>query len=318
MDITTNVQNNNQSLTVEDTSKKHNPAVLYLMSLSSKQSRDVAIRNLNLIARLFKYESLWTCPWEKMTHAEIMLAKTIWETEGKSPNTINLRLAMLKGVAKQCWATSRMNDHDYMVIQTMKGVRGSRLSRGRALTHIESSRLVMNCEGEYSIKGIRDAAIVALGLGCGLRRAEIAGIKCKDIDESTHTISIIGKGNHERKVFCSDSVWSRVEEWLKLRNPEIGVEELFCAVVKGDHIRQDISISEDAIYGMLRKRGEVSELAQFAPHDLRRTFATRLFATGADANLVRQAMGHASIATTQRYDKRGEDQLKKMVESISL
>lgn len=313
------VQNNNATnVVVREDRPQQNPALLYLMSLSSQQSREVALRTLNLIARLFKYDLIWDCPWEKLTHAEILYAKTVWENEGKTPNTINLRLAILKGVAKQSWSASLMSDHDYMVIKAMKSVRGSRLSKGRALTHVESSKLVSGCEMEDSPKGIRDAAILALGLGCGLRRAEIAGIKCKDIDAIEHSISIIGKGNKERKVFCSEPVWARVEQWMKLRNLGSGCEELFCAVIRGGHIREYIPITEDAIYNMLRKRGQASNVAQFAPHDLRRTFATRLFASGADANLVRQAMGHASIATTQKYDKRGDDQLKKIVESISL
>lgn len=49
-----------------------------------------------------------------------------------------------------------------------------------------------------------------------------------------------------------------------------------------------------------------SQVSAFTSHDLRRTFATRLLESGADINTVRQAMGHASIITTQRYDKRDE------------
>ena len=55
-----------------------------------------------------------------------------------------------------------------------------------------------------------------------------------------------------------------------------------------------------------------------APHDLRRTFATRLFEMGGDANLVRKAMGHASITTTQRYDKRDDKAVQSFVAGFKL
>ena len=57
---------------------------------------------------------------------------------------------------------------------------------------------------------------------------------------------------------------------------------------------------------LLKKPGDDSQVSAFTSHDLRRTFATRLLESGADINTVRQAMGHASIITTQRYDKRDE------------
>ena len=53
-------------------------------------------------------------------------------------------------------------------------------------------------------------------------------------------------------------------------------------------------------------------------HDLRRTFATRLLESGADINTVRQAMGHASIITTQRYDRRGERTVEEATRKVAL
>ena len=67
---------------------------------------------------------------------------------------------------------------------------------------------------------------------------------------------------------------------------------------------------------MMTRRAEQLGIQDFSPHDLRRTYATRLLQMGGDINIVRQAMGHASIATTQRYDRRGEDEVRRLTSRL--
>ena len=63
-------------------------------------------------------------------------------------------------------------------------------------------------------------------------------------------------------------------------------------------------------------RSSQSGVEDFSPHDLRRTFATRLLGAGTDINLVRKAMGHASVLTTQRYDKREDEEVEEATRKI--
>lgn len=248
-----------------------------------------------------------------------MLAlKTKLEMEGKSPATINLTLSVIKGVAKQAWALQMMSDHEYMVINSIKSVKGSRVPKGRALSSLETSRLIVGCEMTSTVKGIRDAAIIALGIGCGLRRAEITSLKLSDLNKDEQSIAVLGKGNKERLVYCSDAVWQRVFRWVQIRQDKDGIPELFCAITKGDQLNENNRLTEDAIFKILKARALEFGIDSVAPHDLRRTYATRLFELGGDVNLVRHAMGHASILTTQRYDKRGEEAVKKLSRLISL
>ena len=74
-------------------------------------------------------------------------------------------LSALKGVAQKAWEFRQVDDHKFNVIKSIKGARGSRVIKGRALNAIESSRLIYGCENEKTVKGIRDAAIFALGVG---------------------------------------------------------------------------------------------------------------------------------------------------------
>lgn len=308
----------NSQLTTERT-KSQNPALLYMMTLGTKQSREKVGQLLNHLAKIFGYADWISTPWEQIRQPELLALKTKWEIEKKSPATINLALSVLKGVARQAWMANLMTDHEFTVIQAIKGARGSRASKGRALTPIESSRLIVGCEMKSDAKGIRDAAIIALGIGCGLRRAEIASLKMSSLNSGDHqSILVMGKGNKERTVYCSDAVWQRVTRWKSIRDKVDGVEELFCSVTKGGKVNSANSLTEDAIFKILRSRAKEFGLEAFAPHDLRRTYATRLFELGGDVNVVRQAMGHASILTTQRYDKRGEEALKQLSKRLSI
>ena len=150
-----------------------------------------------------------------------------------------------------------------------------------------------------------------------MRRAEIATLKLQNINHQTRVITILGKGNKERKVAPSDDVWCRLEDWLKVRGEE-GCENVFVAVKKGDNIQPYWAITASAIYQLLKSRAGDSQVSAFTPHDLRRTFATRLLESGADINTVRQAMGHASIITTQRYDRRGERTVEEATRKVAL
>lgn len=70
------------------------------------------------------------------------------------------------------------------------------------------------------------------------------------------------------------------------------------------------------VYQILKTRSSQSGVEDFSPHDLRRTFATRLLGAGTDINLVRKAMGHASVLTTQRYDKREDEEVEEATRKI--
>ena len=295
-----------------------NPAVAYLLTLGTDQSRKKIKRLLNRVATMFGYDSLIQCPWQTIKHTDVLALKTRLEIQELAPATINLYLSAIKGVAYHAWANGQMNDHCYTVIKSLKGARGFRVSKGRALSMVESSRLLSRCDREESIKGIRDAAILSVGIGCGLRRTEISSLKIKDLNFDTESFTVIGKGNKQRTIYCSESVWARLQEWMRYRVEGEGVPEVFCAVRRGDHIDIHQALTMDAIYAIIKRRSKQLDIKDFSTHDMRRTYATRLFEIGGDINTVKKAMGHASILTTQRYDKRGDEVLRQLTRKVAL
>ncbi len=305
------------SLSDEVKSPEQNAAIFYILSMGTEQSRKKMTQILNNVAKQLGHDSLMQCPWGQMRSQAILLLRSKWLQEGKAPSTINLMLSALKGVAQKAWEFRQLDDHEFNVIRSIKGARGSRVIKGRALNAIESSRLISGCENERTIKGIRDAAIFALGVGAGLRRNELATICRSKINFQDHSIRLIGKGNKERIVYLGDAVWLRLEQWLKVRSNN-GVDEVFCTVLKGNHLDETRKMSVSAIFKVITDRASEFGVPELGVHDLRRTFATRLFAMGTDINIVKEAMGHASVSTTQRYDMRGVEAVAKATKQLGI
>ena len=294
-----------------------NPAQAYVLTLGAGQSRNKVVRVLNAIAKEFGHASLNECPWEKMNYDAVLAFRVRQMEKGLSPSTVNLQICTLRMVAKQAWLKGMMSIQTYSAIREVKSVRGSRLSKGRALSTRETGKLIASSELKGNAIGVRDAAIIALAVACGMRRTEIASLRISNINCQNKIITILGKGNKERRVAPSDDAWERLADWLAIRGTE-GCDNVFVAVKKGDNIQPFWPISASAIYQLLRARAIESRISAFTPHDLRRTFATRLLDAGADINTVRQAMGHSSVITTQRYDQRGERTVEEATRKVAL
>lgn len=296
--------------------QKINPAILYLLTLGSTQSRLKMRRTLNRFARMFGFDSLEDFPWEQLRSHHLTAAKSQLELQGRAPATVNHLLCALRGVAHQAWGEELISDHDEKVISAVKGSHGLRLGAGRALNSLETSRLVSNCDNRGDPAGIRDAAILAIGIGCGLRRNEIATLQLESI-RSDGTFSVIGKGNRERRIFPPEAVAARLAEWLRIRGTG-GCGNVFVAVLKGGRVCADMPLSSMAIWKVIERRAREVNIAHFSPHDLRRTFATRMLDLGADLDTIKEAMGHSSVTTTQRYVKNTDERVRRYASRIAI
>lgn len=84
---------------------------------------------------------------------------------------------------------------------------------------------------------------------------------------------------------------------------------LFTRIRRFDTLTDD-RLTDQAVYHILQVRQRQAGIEKCAPHDLRRTFATAMLDNGEDLITIRDAMGHASVTTTQQYDRRGEQRLR--------
>lgn len=286
-----------------------NPALAYLASLSSKRSEKTMGSLLNIIAKLIGYKDLYDCEWGKLRRHHVQGILKILSDSDRAPATVNTYLAALKGVALEAWAMKQIDTENFQHIKQVKPVRGSRLPRGRSLSRFEISKILQTCEMDNTGKGVRDSAILAVMLGCGLRRSEVVALDHKDIMWQEQAIRVLGKGNKERLAFMPDGTINRLQILVEEVRGEMP-GPLFTRIRRFDDITLE-RMTDQAIYHILNSRREESGIAKFSPHDLRRTFATTMLENGEDIITVKDAMGHANIITTQKYDKRGDDRLRR-------
>ena len=293
-----------------------NPAQAYLLSLNSARSRQTMASFLNTVARLLGATSLADCSWGALRRHHVLALADMLRDAGRAVATVNTYLSALKGVAGEAWMLKLMDVESYQHIRAVRQVRGSALPRVRALQREEIRELFAVCEADTGSIGVRDAALLAIILGCGLRRSEAVALSYEDIEPADRALKILGKGNKERLAYVPDGAWQRLQFWVdQVRGEAPG--PLFPRIRRHDVVTE-CRLTDQAVYHILQVRQRQAGLEKCAPHDLRRTFATAMLDNGEDLITVKDAMGHASVTTTQKYDRRGEERLRRARNSLDI
>lgn len=143
----------------------------------------------------------------------------------------------------------------------------------------------------------RDHALLELLYGSGLRISEALNLTLRDLDPQSGVVRVLGKGGKERLAPLSDTSIPALEAWLGLRSQlALPTEQAVFVGRRGSRLdrRQAARIVDD-----VAKDAGVGR--HVSPHSLRHSFATHLLEGGADLRSVQELLGHARLATTQRY-----------------
>ncbi len=151
-----------------------------------------------------------------------------------------------------------------------------------------------------TLRGKRDYAILALLVGCALRRRELASLTVEDIQMRENRWVIVdlrGKGGRVRTVAIP--VW--VKQGINVWQTAAGIEEgpLLRSVSKGKRVGE--SLSDWAIWAVVTEAAKEIGIERFGAHDLRRTCAKLCRKAGGDLEQIKFLLGHSSIQTTERY-----------------
>jgi integrase/recombinase XerC len=146
-------------------------------------------------------------------------------------------------------------------------------------------------------KGVRDKLIITLLYGTGIRLAELLNLKDRDFDTKGYLIKVLGKRQKERIIPYPRSINQLLQQYLEIRNREIGNSlEALLVTDKGK------PVYEKLIYRVVNKYLElVTSLEKKSPHVLRHSYATHLLNKGADLNAVKELLGHSNLSATQVY-----------------
>jgi site-specific recombinase XerD len=285
-----------------------NPAAVYLASLSPS-SRRVMGSALETIAHLVNpQQTAVSLPWHglRFQHTSAIRA-ALADTYAHS--TANRMLSALRGTLKAAWKLGLMTAEDFHAAASVANVKGETLPAGRHVPVGEVTALLESCD--QTPTGVRDAAVIALLYGAGLRRAELVGLNLADYDQAAGTLTLRGKGNKERMVHVVNGAAAALADWLTVRGQKPGA--LFLGT---GNRNKGGRLTSQAIYKMLQTRAAAAGVDGLTPHDFRRTFVGELLDRGADISTVQQLAGHANVTTTARYDRRAEATKRKAAELL--
>ena len=290
--------------------------IAYMASLSTARGRNVQKQALDRMAEIISGGRVCDCfsfPWHlvRYEHTQAVRARLM---ELYKPATVNRFLCALRGVLRAAWRVGLMLADDYQRASDLKSVSGESLPAGRELGAGELVSIFAVCDRDKSVAGVRDAALIALMYGCGLRRAEIVSLNFLDYDREAGRLKIHGKRNKERYAYLPAGAVVALNRWVIARGDCDGA--LFLRIRKGGMICEILPMTGQAAYTILLRRAAAAGVSDVSPHDMRRTFVSNLLDNGQDIVTVSKMAGHANIQTTARYDRRPDEAKKRAALSL--
>jgi site-specific recombinase XerD len=219
---------------------------------------------------------------------------------GMSASSVNLRLSAIRKLAAEAADNGLLDAQIAGGIRAVKGARQEGRRTGNWLTR-EEAQGWLSAPDKRTMRGRRDRALLAVLIGCGLRRSEAASLTFGHVQQRDGRwvlVDLIGKRDKVRSVPMPNWAKAAIDDWSAASGVADGL--VFRAVNKGDRMVGD-GITPQAIYNIIvRYAGELQKHG-VAPHDLRRTFAKLAHKGGAAIDQIQLSLGHESIQTTEEY-----------------
>ncbi|WP_255550843.1 site-specific integrase [Granulicella sp. dw_53] len=220
--------------------------------------------------------------------------------EALSPSTINVRLSAVRKMVGEAWHAGMIGQEEAASLTDIPNInqKGTRL--GNWLTR-EQAKDLLAVPDRSTLKGKRDYVILALLVGCALRRNELAELDIETIQQREGRwvlADLEGKGRRIRTVAVPIWVKLGINAWMTAAGIEDG--RLLRSVSKSGKINGD-TLSDWAVWSIVEQSSKQIGIEHFGAHDLRRTCAKLCRKSGGDLEQIKFLLGHSSIQTTERY-----------------
>jgi integrase len=244
----------------------------------------------------------WYCSEPRLTFNRAVVVRYRSHMEGRSLSaaTINLHLSAIRRLADESAESGWLTPELAIGIRRVQGVKRLGRKSGNWLSQNQAQELV-NAASKTDLRGWRDGAIVALLLGCGLRRSEVVGLTLDQVqtrDGRWVIVDLIGKGRRLRTVPVP--TWSKqlLDAWLQ--RSAVSEGRVFRRISKQGK-RQEAGVTANVVWYAVKRCAGQAGIANLAPHDLRRTCARLCHECSGELEQIRFLLGHASVQTTERY-----------------
>lgn len=287
-------QKNENAIIPADTGNMEKVIALALDGLSSEHSRRAYEKALADFLAWYTAEGK-----PGLSKATVQRYKTILESKGFSPSTVNLRMSAIRKLAQEAADNGLLDPMHANGIARVKGVKSAGVRAGNWLTR-EQAQAMIDAPNPNTLKGLRDRAILAVMIGGGLRRSEVAALTFDHIAQREGRwviVDLIGKGNRVRTVPIPSWAKAALDAWAEAADFRAG--RVFRSIHKGGWVSGE-AMTPQAMRDVVKEYGAALGLG-VAAHDLRRTYAKLAHKGGAGLDQIQLSLGHASIKTTERY-----------------
>lgn len=235
------------------------------------------------------------------TKALVQEYKSYLQAQNLAAATINLRLSTLKKLAAEMSDNGQLDGDTAQGISRAKGLKQAGEKAGNWLVQQQANEL-LRAPDTVTLRGLRDRAILAVLLSCGLRRAELIRLRIEHLVQREGRwvfVDLIGKGNRTRTITVPANVKAAIDRWTSASGVTTGC--LFRPINKGDVVSGTEIKDEKVIWSIVARYARLTGLGPLAPHDLRRTCAKLCRKGGGNVEQIKFLLGHSSIQTTERY-----------------
>ncbi|WNW10150.1 tyrosine-type recombinase/integrase [Pseudomonas sp. DTU_2021_1001937_2_SI_NGA_ILE_001] len=307
-----------QTLVLPDVS---NPLRLYLARLAPSSRQTMRYVLQDAADRLGLGDAdIFEVPWHSLQPGHVTALVATLRDDDYAPNTTSLYVNAIRGVMNEAWRQDLISHDQLLRIRSVKPMAGTRLGRGRNIRRHLIRDLLDVCAADPRPQGLRDAAIIAILYGSGMRKSESVNIDLAQVDFEQRCLCVMGKGNRQLIKYAPAWAFESLQRWLDLRRAQLPAGQpddpfLFNRIRRGSHITRE-RITKHAIYFIARQRGQQAGV-EIMPHDFRRSFITRVIEEF-DLSIAQKLAHHTHIATTASYDMRHENERRRVVDDLDL
>jgi len=239
-------------------------------------------------------------PRPGFTKATVSAWRVSLEDRGLGSSSIIIRMSAIRKLAAEAGDNGLLAPELAAGIARVRSAKSVGIRVGNWLS-VRQAQSLLNAPDIGTVRGLRDRAILAVLLGCGLRRSEVAALTFTHIQQRDGRWCIFDlRGKHGRIRTAPMPAWVKVaiDAWTSAAGVANG--HIFRSLNRADRISGE-RLGEKVVWQMLQQYAEAVGLPGIAPHDLRRTCAKLCRAAGGELEQIQLLLGHASVQTTERY-----------------
>ena len=239
-------------------------------------------------------------PRPGFTKATVSAWRVSLEARGLGSSSIIIRMSAIRKLAAEAADNGLLAPELAAGISRVKSAKSMGIRVGNWLS-VRQAQSLLNAPDVTTVRGLRDRAILAVLLGCGLRRSEVAALTFQHLQQRDGRWCIVDLvGKHGRVRTAPMPTWVKVAIDAWTAGTAIGAGHVFRPVNRAGCITGE-RLGEKVVWQLIKPYAEAAGVPGIAPHDCRRTCAKLCRAAGGELEQIQLLLGHASVQTTERY-----------------